>query len=68
MTPAAVRQAVVIRFGTVDPWAWEVSVRSRRMRRAMAMAVAGATITYAALEAGFSSPAHFRPISRRPSG
>jgi len=30
-----------------------------RMRHALAMAVAGATITHAALEAGFSSPAHF---------
>jgi AraC-like DNA-binding protein len=35
-----------------------------RMRRAIAMAVAGATITHAALEAGFSSPAHFSAAFR----
>ena len=30
-----------------------------RMRRAISLAVGGATVTHAALEAGFSSPAHF---------
>jgi AraC-like DNA-binding protein len=39
-----------------------------RMRRAMAMAVAGATITHAALEAGFSSPAHFAAAFREMFG
>lgn len=39
-----------------------------RMRRAVAMAVAGATITHAALEAGFSSPAHFAAAFREMFG
>jgi AraC-like DNA-binding protein len=39
-----------------------------RMRRAMAMAVSGATITHAALEAGFSSPAHFAAAFREMFG
>jgi AraC-like DNA-binding protein len=39
-----------------------------RMRRAIAMAVAGATITHAALEAGFSSPAHFSTAFREMFG
>jgi len=39
-----------------------------RMRRALAMAVAGATITHAALEAGFSSPAHFSAAFREMFG
>jgi AraC-like DNA-binding protein len=39
-----------------------------RMRRAIAMAVAGATITHAALEAGFSSPAHFSAAFREMFG
>jgi AraC-like DNA-binding protein len=39
-----------------------------RMRRAMAMAVAGATVTHAALEAGFSSPAHFAAAFREMFG
>lgn len=39
-----------------------------RIRRAMAMAVAGATITHAALEAGFSSPAHFAAAFREMFG
>jgi AraC-like DNA-binding protein len=39
-----------------------------RMRRAIAMSVAGATITHAALEAGFSSPAHFSAAFREMFG
>lgn len=39
-----------------------------RMRHAMAMAVAGATITHAAFEAGFSSPAHFAAAFREMFG
>jgi AraC-like DNA-binding protein len=39
-----------------------------RMRRATAMAVAGSTITHAALEAGFSSPAHFAAAFREMFG
>jgi AraC-like DNA-binding protein len=39
-----------------------------RMRRAIAMAIAGATITHAALEAGFSSPAHFSAAFREMFG
>ena len=39
-----------------------------RMRRAIAMAVAGTTITHAALEAGFSSPAHFSAAFREMFG
>jgi len=39
-----------------------------RMRRAIAMSVAGATITHAALEAGFSSPAHFAAAFRKMFG
>jgi AraC-like DNA-binding protein len=39
-----------------------------RMRRAMAMAVAGATITHAALDAGFASPAHFPAAFREMFG
>jgi len=39
-----------------------------RMRRAIAMSVAGATITHAALEAGFSSPAHFAAAFREMFG
>ena len=38
------------------------------MRRAIAMAVARATITHAALEAGFSSPAHFSAAFREMFG
>jgi AraC-like DNA-binding protein len=39
-----------------------------RMRRAIGMTVAGATITHAALEAGFSSPAHFSTAFREMFG
>jgi AraC-like DNA-binding protein len=39
-----------------------------RMRRAIGMAVAGATLTHAALEAGFSSPAHFAAAFREMFG
>jgi len=39
-----------------------------RMRRAIAVAAAGATITHAALEAGFSSPAHFASAFREMFG
>lgn len=39
-----------------------------RMRHAIAMSVAGATITHAALEAGFSSPAHFASAFREMFG
>jgi len=39
-----------------------------RMRCAIAMAVAGATFTHAALEAGFSSPAHFSTAFREMFG
>jgi AraC-like DNA-binding protein len=39
-----------------------------RMRRAMAMTVAGATITHAALDAGFASPAHFSAAFREMFG
>lgn len=39
-----------------------------RMRRAIAMAVAGATITHAALDAGFASPAHFSTAFREMFG
>lgn len=39
-----------------------------RMRRAIAMAIAGSTITHAALEAGFSSPAHFSAAFREMFG
>jgi AraC-like DNA-binding protein len=39
-----------------------------RMRRAIAMAVAGATFTHAALEAGFSSRAHFSAAFREMFG
>lgn len=39
-----------------------------RMRRAIAIAVAGETITHAALEAGFSSPAHFAAAFREMFG
>lgn len=39
-----------------------------RMRHAMAVAVAGSTITHAALEAGFSSPAHFAAAFREMFG
>ena len=39
-----------------------------RMRRAIAMAVAGETVTHAALEAGFASPAHFAAAFREMFG
>jgi AraC-like DNA-binding protein len=39
-----------------------------RMRHAIAMAVAGATITHASLDAGFSSPAHFASAFREMFG
>ena len=39
-----------------------------RMRGAIAMTVAGTTITHAALEAGFSSPAHFAAAFREMFG
>jgi AraC-like DNA-binding protein len=39
-----------------------------RMRHAISMTVAGATITHAALEAGFSSPAHFASAFREMFG
>lgn len=39
-----------------------------RMRHAVAMAISGATLTAAALEAGFSSPAHFAAAFREMFG